>query len=81
MSESVRQFQVYKRGYTIEGQQYGPKLITSLMEQVLENLLELLSDFYIASSKYVDVQTVGELEFKDIKEVKEGIVKKLKGEA
>lgn len=81
VSESIKQFQLYKKGYIVEGVEYGPKLITVLMEQVLENLLELLSDFYIATSKTVDVTMVKELEFKDIKDIKEQVTKRLSSQA
>ena len=35
VSESIKQFQMYKKGYVVEGHEYGPKLIVLLMEQVL----------------------------------------------
>ena len=78
VSESIKQFQVYKKGYIVESIEYGPKLLVLLMEQVLENLIELLSQFYISTSKTVNVQLVKQLEFKDIKEIKEKIIEKLK---
>lgn len=39
------------RGYQVDGKSYGPDIMASLSKRVFDNLLELISDFYILTGK------------------------------
>ena len=58
------------KGYTIEGKTYGPEVMAQLTRKVFDNLLELISDFYILTGRSTSFETIRQLNFEDISTIK-----------
>lgn len=54
------------KSYMVEGRSYGPEIMAQLTRKVFDNLLELVSDFYILTGKSATFETIRELNFEDI---------------
>jgi len=69
VKDSLEKAELYK-GYNIEGRIYGPEVMAQLTRKVFDNLLELISDFYILTGKSASFETIRQLNFDDISTIR-----------